>query len=80
MQSSLFMMSALELSQAIRGKAASCLEVMQAHLDQVDRLNRASLRSFRCSIAMSFSTKRAAPTPSWRRELSAARCTDFRMR
>jgi amidase len=33
------MMSARELSQAIRSKAASCLEVMQAHLDQIDRLN-----------------------------------------
>lgn len=39
MQTSLVMMNALELSQAIHSKAASCVEVMQAHLDQIDRLN-----------------------------------------
>jgi amidase len=39
--SPLVLMSAAELAAAVRSRAVSCLEVMAAHLDQIERLNPA---------------------------------------
>lgn len=76
----LVQLQAHELAQRIRLRQVSCREVMQAHLEQIERFNRRSTPSSASNPKPFCWPKPTSATPSWRVANTAAGCTACRTR